>query len=117
MFGAVRDGARDPAIEGVEVVTRPALTVGAADVLAAVRLVGRPVSAVHGLYDMRGRARRLASVAPAQLVLNAGCRAHRGGRAHCLRRHPRHARHARHARHQRSRLAAGGPRRHARSRG
>jgi NAD(P)H-dependent FMN reductase len=35
MFDAVRSGARAPGIEGVEVVTRPALTAGAADVLAA----------------------------------------------------------------------------------
>ena len=38
--------------------------IGAADVLAAVRLVGRPVRAVHGLYDMRGRAGRLAFTSP-----------------------------------------------------
>ena len=51
MFGAVRDGARDPAIEGVEVVSRPALTLGAADVLNADGFVfGGPVN----LGDLAG---------------------------------------------------------------
>ena len=35
MFEAVRSGASDPSIEGVEVVARPALTAGAVDVLEA----------------------------------------------------------------------------------
>lgn len=45
MFEAVLRGATDPAIEGVEVVRRPALTVSAADVLAADGyLLGSPVN-------------------------------------------------------------------------
>ena len=45
MFDAVRAGATDPAITGVEVVTRPALTAGAADVLDAdAVLLGSPVN-------------------------------------------------------------------------
>ena len=45
MFTAVRDGASDPAVAEVEVVTRPALTAGAADVLAADAVVlGGPVN-------------------------------------------------------------------------
>jgi NAD(P)H-dependent FMN reductase len=35
MFEAVRDGATDPSIEGVELVVRPALTASAVDVLGA----------------------------------------------------------------------------------
>jgi NAD(P)H-dependent FMN reductase len=42
---AVLEGARDPAIEGVDVVVRPALSSGAADVLAADGyLLGSPVN-------------------------------------------------------------------------
>jgi multimeric flavodoxin WrbA len=45
MFEAVLAGATDPEIEGVEVVRRPALTVSAADVLAADGyLLGSPVN-------------------------------------------------------------------------
>jgi hypothetical protein len=45
MFDAVVEGASDPTIEDVEVVTRPALTLGAADVLAADGFVfGGPVN-------------------------------------------------------------------------
>ncbi len=51
MFDAVISGASDPSIEGVEVVTRPALTLGAADVLAADGFVfGGPVN----LGDLAG---------------------------------------------------------------
>lgn len=45
MFEAVRDGASDDAIEGVEVVTRAALSATAADVLAAdAYLLGTPAN-------------------------------------------------------------------------
>jgi NAD(P)H-dependent FMN reductase len=45
LFTAVRDGASDPRIDGVEVVTRPALTAAPADVLAADGIVvGGPVN-------------------------------------------------------------------------
>jgi hypothetical protein len=45
LFTAVRDGATDPRIDGVEVVTRPALTAAAADVLTADGIiVGGPVN-------------------------------------------------------------------------
>lgn len=45
MFDAVRDGARDPAIAGVELVTRPALGATASDVLACdAVVVGGPVN-------------------------------------------------------------------------
>lgn len=45
MFEAVLAGATDPAIEGVEVVRRPALTLSAADVLAAAGyLLGSPAN-------------------------------------------------------------------------
>lgn len=45
MLTAVRDGAADPALAEVEVVTRPALTAGVADVLAAdAVVVGGPVN-------------------------------------------------------------------------
>jgi NAD(P)H-dependent FMN reductase len=45
LLQAVLDGARDPAIEGVEVVVRPALTAGAIDVLEADGIVlGSPVN-------------------------------------------------------------------------
>lgn len=45
MLEAVLDGARDDAIENVTVVTRPALSAGAADVLAADALVlGTPAN-------------------------------------------------------------------------
>ena len=45
MLTAVRDGASDPALAGVELVTRPALTAGAADVLGAdAVVVGGPVN-------------------------------------------------------------------------
>jgi NAD(P)H-dependent FMN reductase len=45
LFTAVRDGATDPRIDGVDVVTRPALTATATDVLAADGIVlGGPVN-------------------------------------------------------------------------
>jgi hypothetical protein len=45
MFEAARSGARTDAVEGVEVVVRPALTAGAADVLAADGyLLGTPAN-------------------------------------------------------------------------
>ena len=45
MFTAVRDGASDPLLADVELVTRPALTAAAADVLAAdAVIVGGPVN-------------------------------------------------------------------------
>lgn len=45
IFEAVRDGARDPAIEGVEVVSRPALGATVSDVLAADGyLLGTPAN-------------------------------------------------------------------------
>ena len=45
LLEAVLDGARDPEIEGVEVVTRPALTAGAADLLEADGvLLGTPAN-------------------------------------------------------------------------
>lgn len=45
MLLAVRDGAADPLLADVEVVTRPALTAGAADVLTAdAVIVGGPVN-------------------------------------------------------------------------
>ena len=45
LLEAVLAGARDPEIEGVEVVTRPALTAGAADLLAADGvLLGTPAN-------------------------------------------------------------------------
>jgi multimeric flavodoxin WrbA len=45
MFDAVRTGATDPQIEGVTVVTRPALSASASDVLAADGLVlGTPAN-------------------------------------------------------------------------
>jgi NAD(P)H-dependent FMN reductase len=45
LLHAVVDGARDPAIEGVDVVLRPALTAGAVDVLEADGIVlGSPVN-------------------------------------------------------------------------
>lgn len=45
LFSAVRDGASAPGLEDVEVVTRPALTASAADVLAADGVVvGGPVN-------------------------------------------------------------------------
>ena len=45
LLEAVREGARDPEIEGVEVVTRPALSAGPADVLAADGvLLGTPAN-------------------------------------------------------------------------
>jgi NAD(P)H-dependent FMN reductase len=45
MFTAARDGARDPLLHEVEVVTRPALTAAASDVLGAdAVLVGGPVN-------------------------------------------------------------------------
>lgn len=45
MFTAVRDGATDPAVSGIELVTRPALTATASDVLSADAVViGGPVN-------------------------------------------------------------------------
>jgi multimeric flavodoxin WrbA len=45
MFTAVRDGAKDPAVRDVELVTRPALTATATDVLAAdAVIIGGPVN-------------------------------------------------------------------------
>jgi multimeric flavodoxin WrbA len=45
MFEAVRSGATDPSIEGVEVVARPALTAGATDALEADGyLLGAPAN-------------------------------------------------------------------------
>ncbi len=45
MFRAVHDGARDPAIEGVEVVARPALSATAVDVLEAdAYVLGTPAN-------------------------------------------------------------------------
>ena len=47
LYLAALDGANDPAIEGVEVVVRPALTAAAADVLTAdAYLLGTPVRLV-----------------------------------------------------------------------
>jgi hypothetical protein len=42
--------------------------IGAADVLSAVELVGKPVHAVPGLYDIRGRARLLTHAAPVGVI-------------------------------------------------
>ena len=42
--------------------------IGAADVLSAVRLVGKPVRAVPGLYDMRGRAHLLTRAEPSGVL-------------------------------------------------
>ncbi|MBS1838760.1 MAG: flavodoxin family protein, partial [Actinobacteria bacterium] len=45
MLLAVREGAADPLLAGVEVITRPALTAGAADVLTCdAVIVGGPVN-------------------------------------------------------------------------
>src|SRR6266511_3814622 len=62
---AVLSGATDPAIEGVEVVRRPALAATAMDVLTAdAVLVGRPYGLyVHGNSDTGGAVRAVESIA------------------------------------------------------
>ena len=56
MFEAVLSGARTDEIEGVEVVVRPALTAGAADVLQADGyLLGTPDTGVLGTLPITAR--------------------------------------------------------------
>jgi 4-amino-4-deoxy-L-arabinose transferase-like glycosyltransferase len=62
LAGAVRAGKVRYALAN-RASTRPqGGRIGAADVLAAVRVAGKPVRAVPGLYDLHGRARLLAAL-------------------------------------------------------